>query len=66
MVSRPPYPEAPVEMPGPSDVPHVSPSGEIKHPDRGIPLQIAMAWVARLVRSVLPRERGEAPTETDA
>jgi len=53
-------------MPGPSDVPHVSPSGEIKHPDRGIPLQIAMAWVARLVRSVLPRERGEAPTETDA
>jgi hypothetical protein len=65
MAPNPPYPKAPVYMPGPSDIPHVSTMGEINDPDRGIPLQRAEAWVERVVRSVRSRVCGTAPTETD-
>ena len=66
MTRNPPYPKAPVDLPGPSDVPHFSTRGEIKHPGRGTLLQQLEAWVGRVIRSVLSRARGTAPTETDS
>jgi hypothetical protein len=62
---NPPIAEAPVELPGPSDIPHVSSSGVYEPPG---PLQLAfwrfLAEPGRTLRSVLSRN-GTAPTKTD-
>jgi hypothetical protein len=62
---NPPIAKAPVELPGPSDIPHVSVAGTIKPPGRirGA-LEQFLADPGPTLRSVLSRKRGEAPTDS--